>query len=131
MKKMMLLMGWMMGFDVLAQGVPGMDPQQMQALMLQAQQMQQCMQQVDQAELKLFEQKAQGVADKIKALCAAGKRDEAVAEGMAFAGEIKSNQSLQQIQQCAEPMKAMLPQLTQMAETYAEENGSSHPCDDQ
>jgi hypothetical protein len=130
MKKIVLVMGCVMGFDVMAQGLPGMDAQQMQALMMQAQQMQQCMQNIDKAVLEQFEQKAQSAADKIKSLCAAGDRDAALSEGMVFAKEVRTNPSLQQLQQCAEPMQAMLPQLTQMAKTYADENPSSHPCDD-
>lgn len=106
-----------------------MNEAQMQQMMQQAQQMQQCMANIDQAELEAFQQKAEEMDAEVKALCAAGKRDAAMARAMAFGKESMNSKVIQDMQKCGEGMKDMMPNLPRSAQPHDDESEPQHICD--
>ena len=73
---------------VFAQNFQNMTEQDMQRMMELAQKMQACMEQVDQAQLAQLEQRSKEFEAELKALCDAGKRDEAQKKAMAYGKEM-------------------------------------------
>jgi len=110
---------------VLAENMGEMDEQQM---MQQAQGMQTCMQNIDQAEMQAFEQRAQQMEAETQALCAGGKRDEAMQKAMAFGKEVSNNKAMQDMRKCGEGMENMMPKMA-IAESEGKENPGHHICD--
>ncbi|MDD1620494.1 MAG: hypothetical protein LUQ11_03350 [Methylococcaceae bacterium] len=112
-----------------AQNYGGMDEAAMQKMMEQAQGMQTCMENIDQAEMEAFQQRAEQMDADVKALCAAGKRDAANARAVSFGREAASSKVMQQMKKCGEGMQQMLPKT---ATTATEHSGASarHICDD-
>lgn len=108
----------------------GMSKAQMQQMMLQAQAMQTCMQNIDQTEMQAFEQRAKQMSADTKALCASGKRDEAMQRAMAFGKEISGNKAMQAMKKCGEGMKNMMPKIAAAAQTEEPEKSGLHVCDD-
>jgi ABC-type phosphate transport system auxiliary subunit len=113
-----------------AQNYGGMDEAAMQKMMQQAQGMQTCMENIDQAEMEAFQNSAEKMDADVKALCAAGKRDAAMARAMSFGREAASNKAMQQMRKCGEGMQNMMPKS---AVTAADNSGTParHICDDQ
>lgn len=113
---------------VLAENMGEMSEEQMQQMMQQAQGMQTCMQNIDQAEMQAFEQRAQQMQSETQALCASGKRDEAMQVAMDFGKEVSSNKAMQEMKKCGEGMKNMMPKI--IAQT-SEQQKAGHICDNQ
>lgn len=114
--------------SVFAENMGEMSEEQMQQMMQQAQGMQTCMQNIDQAEMQAFEQRAQQMQSETQALCASGKRDEAMQAAMAFGKEVASNKAMQEMKKCGEGMKNMMPKI--IAQT-SDQTKPSHICDSQ
>lgn len=112
-------------------GAPQMSQEQMQQMMQQMQGMQNCMQNIDQAALEALQQKGEQLNAEIKALCAAGQRDAAMAKAMAFGKETASNPVIKQMAQCGEGMKDMMPKLPGVARPGDKEGKPRHICDEQ
>jgi hypothetical protein len=121
------LMLWL-PLSVFAENMGGMSEEQMQQMMQQAQSMQTCMQNVDQAEMQAFEQRAQKMQSETQALCASGKRDEAMKVAMAFGKEVSGNKAMQEMKKCGEGMQNMMPKI--IAQT-SEQQKPGHICDSQ
>jgi mannitol-specific phosphotransferase system IIBC component len=114
---------------VLAQYPQNMNEMDVQKMMQQAQAMQACMQQVDQAALQKFQQRAMEVNEEIKSLCAAGKRDKAQKVAMNFGREAEKNQAVQEMKKCGELAKDMMP-MQMMPDTHEElDYSTQHVCD--
>ncbi|MCQ8129726.1 hypothetical protein [Methylomonas rivi] len=103
---------------------------QMQQMMQQAQSMQNCMANIDEAEMEAFQQKAEAMDAEVKALCAAGKRDAAMARAMAFGKETAQSSIMQDMKKCGEGMKNMMPMLPKTAQAPAEGGKPRHICDE-
>lgn len=110
-----------------AQNYQGMNEADMQKMMEQMQQMQSCMENVDQEQLKVLEQRTEQVEAAVKSLCANGKRDEAEEKAMAFGKEIATDPVINAMSECGEMAKGMMPQMTYMDQE--EENSDQHVCD--
>ena len=109
-------------------GMP-MNEAQMQQMMQQAQKMQQCMANIDQAELNAFQQRAEEMDAEVKALCAAGKRDAAMARAMAFGKETMNSKVMQDMKKCGEMMTQMMPNLPKSAQPQRDGGRPRHICD--
>ncbi|MGZ5001121.1 MAG: hypothetical protein ACXV7F_12555 [Methylomonas sp.] len=111
-----------------AQTYDGMDEAAMQQMMQQAEKMQTCMENIDQAEMDAFQRNAEQMQAEVDALCAAGKRDAANARAMKFGQEAASNKTMQQMKKCGEGMQGMLPKVAAAA---ADDAGRQprHICD--
>lgn len=112
-----------------AQNYGGMDEAAMQQMMQQAQGMQTCMENIDPAEMEAFQKSAEQMDAEVKTLCAAGKRDAAMARAMSFGREAASSNAMQQMKKCGEGMRNMMPKA---AVTATDNSGAParHICDD-
>ena len=133
MKKTVLASLLFLPAAVSAQNFGGMNmnPEQMQQMMQQMQSMQNCMANIDQAELDAFQQKAEAMDSEVKALCAAGKRDAAMARAMAFGKETVSSKVMQDMKKCGEGFKNMMPNLPKtLRDSTTDDSKPRHICDE-
>lgn len=131
MNKQLLISLLLIPFAVPAQNMGGMPTEaQMQQLMQQAQTMQNCMANIDEAEMAAFQQKAEAMDAEVKALCATGKRYAAMARAMAFGKETAQSSIMQDMKKCGEGMKNMLPMLPKTAQAPVEDGKPRHICDE-
>jgi hypothetical protein len=110
-------------------GGSGMSASDMQNMMQQAQQMQTCMQGVDQSRIEAFEQRARTVEAEVKSLCGSGKRDAAQQEAFAFAQDISNDPDVRTIIKCGEMMSGMLPKLPFTDQVNESDPSVVHVCD--
>lgn len=120
----------LVGLSFAAQAQQGMSEEQLRLMMQGAAQMQACFANVDQAELEAMGTQAEAVQQELKALCAAGERDQAQTRAVDFAREFADSETLNQMRECGDIARAMIPQVL----NYVEENvdnseGSTHVCD--
>ena len=73
------------------------------------QEMQSCMENIDQAKMQALEQRANQFEAKLKKMCAAGKQDEAQAMAISFGQEIANDATVQTLKKCSEMMSGMIP----------------------
>lgn len=99
----------LMPFAAAAQNMTGMDQADMQKFMQMMQEMQACMEKVDQAEMDALEKRSEEFNAEIEVLCARGKRDAAQKKAMAFGREMSANPVVQQIRKCTEKFADVLP----------------------
>ncbi len=118
-------------FCVSAQNFPpmNMDPQQMQAMMQKAQQVQECMSKISEEEMRAVQEKMQKMQNEVDALCQAGKRDEAMEKAMDMAKEISQDPTLKQMKKCGEIMKGVIPPLPEIANLREDGKPKRHVCD--
>lgn len=113
----------------IAQNYQGMSESDMQNMMQQMQEMQTCMQDIDQSRMKAFEQQASKLESEVNSLCANGKRDAAQQKAMAFAQEMNSNPDFQKMRGCGEKMRGMMPTMPYMDQHKASDKDGGHVCD--
>jgi hypothetical protein len=130
MKQAVVLFMLLLPLSVFAENRGGMSEAQMQQMMQQAQGMQTCMQNIDQAEMQAFEQRAKQMSAETQALCASGKRDEAMQKAMAFGKEVSSNKAMQEMKKCGEGMKNMIPKMATVAQDDEHGKSGHHICDE-
>lgn len=110
-----------------AQNYPAIDQAGMQKMMMQMQEVQKCMESVDQAELQAMEERATQFSKELEALCAAGKRSQAQKQALAFSREFAAKPAIQHMRKCGEMMQGSLPG---MPTTFDEEEiANNHVCD--
>jgi hypothetical protein len=120
----------LVGLSFAAQAQQGMSEEQMRLLMQGAAQMQACFANVDQAELEAMGTQAEAVQGELKALCAAGERDQAQTRAVDFAREFADSETLKQMRECGDIARAMIPQvLNYVDENVDNSEGSTHVCD--
>lgn len=109
-----------------AQNIQGMNEADMQKMMQQMQQVQICMQNIDQSRLQVLEQRSQQMESEIRALCAEGRRDEAEQRAISFGREVSQDPDIQAMRACGEQMQGLLPELPF---SEPENSASRHVCD--
>jgi hypothetical protein len=110
-----------------AQSYQNMSPEEMQQMQQMMMEMQSCMANIDQAEMKALEQRANQFEVELKQLCAAGKRDEAQATAISFGQEMVSDPTVQDLRKCSEMMSGVMP-----VQPYMEPDkylSADHICD--
>lgn len=114
-----------------AQKYPGMNEADMQQMMQVMQEMQACMEKIDQAELEALQQRSDEFDAEIKVLCDQGKRDEAEKKAIAYGKEMMNNPVVQQMQKCGEMAEGMMPpgQMGTMEDKYDYSEDEGHVCD--
>ncbi len=119
-------------FTTLCIAGPGMSEEQMQQMMQQAQAAQACFEKIDQSKFKELETKGKQMESEIKALCTAGKRDEAEKTAIKYGMEMNNDPALQEMKKCGEMMQGMMGQMESFMPSIPEvnENDDSHLCDD-
>lgn len=112
-------------------GPPGfaqsIDQAQMQQMMENAQKMQACMSEVDQSAMEAMARDAQAFQEKIEALCAAGKRKQAMSDAIAYGKQINASPDMKKMRKCSKYMQGMMPDIPALDPTT---EGGSHICDD-
>ena len=115
-----------------AQNYQNMSEEDMQKMMQQAQKMQSCMQNIDQAKLKAIDQRSSQILAKIDSLCASGKRDEAQQTAISYGKEMAKDPTMQAMRKCSEMMsgemmQGMMPKTPLM--DLDKDLSSRHVCD--
>lgn len=105
----------------------GMDPAQMQLMMENAQKMQACMSEVDQSAMEAMARDAQAFQQKIKALCAAGKRDQAMSDAISYGQQVNASPEMQKMQACRKYMEGMMPKIPVLDSPTTD---GAHICDE-
>lgn len=123
----LLLLFPMVSFSQGIQDLQGMNEDDMQMMMQQMQKMGECMQDIDEAELKSLEQRSRDFEAELKSLCKAGKRAEAQKKAMAFGRQVSSDPTVKTMRRCGEMMKGAMPDMPSMEEY--EDDFDSHVCD--
>jgi predicted lipoprotein len=130
MKKIPLFLLLGLPLTSFAQQPPGFSQDQMAKLMQQAQEMQSCVQNIDQAAMQAFEERAKKMGAEMKALCAAGKRDAAIEKAMEFGRETAQNPALAEVQKCGEGMRQIMPSfMPEISKNHNDAPSKQHPCD--
>ena len=129
MKNSMLLVILFVPLTVFAQDFSGFDSPQMQGMMQRAQEMQACMKNIDQTEMKALEQQGKQMQAEVKKLCVAGKRDQAQNVAIAFSQKVLKSSAMQEMKKCGEKMVEMMSELSQFAKDYTNDNSDGHICD--
>lgn len=88
-----------------------LNPDQMQQLMQQAQQMQACMSRIDQQAMAAMTEKAQAVEAKINSLCKANKRGEALNIAIEFGRTMADDENIKMARECGEMARAIMPEI--------------------
>jgi hypothetical protein len=111
-----------------AQSYHGMDEAEMQKLLQDMEKnLGSCMENVDEEKMKEFEQRSQEFEKEVKALCAAGKRDEAEKKAVAYGKEMEDDPTMKQIEKCSKMMDSMLSKMDYNLKDADIED--SHVCD--
>lgn len=105
----------------------GMSEEQMQQMMKHAEEMQQCLGQVDQGAMKQLEAKSRKMQAEVKALCDAGKRDQAQSAAVQYGKDIANSGAMRELMKCGEMAKQMMGQMSIMSPEQLENTG--HVCD--
>jgi hypothetical protein len=116
----------------LAHAQPGMSDQQMQQMMLQAQEAQKCFSELDQSKFQELETKGKKMEAEIKELCAAGKRDEAMSRVMKFSKQMQNDPEMKALRKCGELMQGAMAGMPQpyMPPDMDDQEEGGHVCDD-
>lgn len=104
----------------LAQQPPGLDPAQMQQmqemmkqfqdpaamkkLQEQAEAASRCMEDIDEKKIRALQTRTEAVAKEIDALCAAGKKDEALKKGLSLSRELQNDESVKKVAACSQQL---------------------------
>ena len=103
---------------------------QMQQMMQQMQAMQTCMQGIDRSQLLAFTEKAKQMGQEVKALCAAGKRDEAMRRAMSMGQQFANDPALQKAQGCgADLVKQLSAHAQGVTDPANPAHERKHVCD--
>lgn len=115
-----------------AQNHPGMNEADLQNMMQRMQQMQECMEKIDPAEMKALEQRGDEFEAELNTLCAQGKRDEAQKKAIAYGKEMMENPAIKQMKECGELTRGMLPpdQQESFDSDFDFDFSKRHVCDE-
>lgn len=129
MKKLILLSVLLIPGTVFAENNGGFDQQQMQALMQKAQEMQECMNNVDRSEIQALEVRGKQLELEVKKMCASGQRAEAQSKAIAFTKEFANSSSMKEIKKCGEMAKEVMSQFPKISQSSEDGGTESHICD--
>lgn len=109
-----------------------MSQQDMQNMMVQVQEVQACMQTIDQNELNKLQEESKKIEAEVKSLCDNSKRDEAQDKAMAYSKEVINSAAMATMRKCTEnlsgALKGMMPDLS--PEKIAKDFSDKHVCDE-
>ena len=127
MKISVIILLLLMPVVTVAQNSHNMSEEDIQKMMQQAQKMQSCMQNIDQAKLKAIDQRSSQIMANLDSLCASGKRDEAQEKAISYGKEMAKDPTMQAMRKCGEMMKGMMPKTPLM--DLDKDLSSQHVCD--
>lgn len=107
--------------------MPNMQGKNMQQMIQQMQKMQKCLLQVDENQLRQYEQEIAMLDAEIRSLCQQGNRDLAQQKALAFGKRFSESESFKIIQACTKDMQAngFMPTMPQFDNLEGR-----HVCDD-
>lgn len=113
-----------------AENMSSMENVHMQQMIQQMNEMQRCLQQIDEIELQKNQENMSRLENKLRALCSDGKRDEAQTEALKFSREMQDSKIFKQIQSCTQEMQqqGFMPKLPTL-EIDDQGNSQTHICD--
>ncbi len=123
MKISAVILSLLMPAVTVAQNYPGMS----EADMRKIQEMQSCMEKVDQNQFKTIERRQYQFEAEVKSLCDNGKRDEAQKKAILFAKEIAKNPAIVAMSKCGEIAKDIMPDMPFM--DLEDDASGPHVCD--
>lgn len=127
MKTLVIILFLLVPVLTVAQNYQGMSEAEMQKMMQQMQEMQACMENVDQEKMKRLEQQSRQFDADLKSLCAKGQRDEAQQKALSYSKEILNDPTLLTLKKCGEMMKDTMPNLP--FTDYEDDPSGGHVCD--
>ena len=127
MKQLLTTAALLLTMPAFAQAPQGVSEQDMQTIMLQMQEMQECMANIDTTELKALEQRSKQLESEVKSLCSAGKRADAQDKAVDFSQEILASSAMQTMKKCTENIANTMPGLN--VPDMAEQLKEKHVCD--
>lgn len=132
MKLIMTMVLFLGSTLAVAQNYQGMSEADMQRMMQQAQKMQACMQNVDQAKLQALSNESKQVQAEIKALCTDGKRSKAEKRAYSYAQEINKNPDIAAMRECSKMMQGVMPDMgfVDKAGKDSDNEAAGHICDE-
>jgi hypothetical protein len=110
----------------------------MAALQQAMEEMQRCMADVDQGALQRMAEETQAFTDELRSLCAAGRRDRAQEQALAYALRMRDDPDLRKMRTCSErmreamegtPMMGMMPAPPDLDYPTQDEIETRHVCD--
>ena len=108
-----------------------MNEGQMREMMQNAQKMQECMADIDQSAMEDLAARGKKVEAEVKALCKAGKRDEAQNRAMAYGREVNASKEMQAMKKCGNMAQQMMKNSPWISNEDEKISGGSHICDRQ
>ena len=101
-------------------------------MMKQAEAVEECFSKIDPSTFERFAARGREMEKELEALCAAGKRDEAMSAAMKYGKEFSASQDLQEMRKCSELIQGMMANMpkTYMPPEIDEDGSNSHICDD-
>jgi hypothetical protein len=105
----------------------GMNEADMQKMMQQMEQVQNCMEKVDREQLMALERRSRQIKAEIDSLCASGKRDQAQNKAIAFGKEVAQDDTMKTLRECGEIMQDKSPKLTFTG--LDKDSSTQHICD--
>lgn len=115
-----------------AQNYPDMSNMGMgQIDMQKIQEMQKCLESVDQAQLQALEQQQNKFDAEIDSLCSSGKRDQAQQKAVAYAKKLMDNPAIKALLKCGDIAKEMMPDMPflDLEKDINESIENEHVCD--
>lgn len=87
-----------------------------------------CMQSIDQTRMDALKKKSEKIETEVTALCKAGKRAQAQNKAIAYGKQVLEDPTMQEVMTCMEPLKGMM-KSTPMMPFDVSEGASKHVCD--
>lgn len=112
-----------------AQNHPTVNQSDMKKMMQVMQKVQACMEELDQAELDALQRSSEQAMQKIDALCAQGKRDQAQDRAYDYAQKMSSDPTVQQLRRCGEMADGAIPMDIIPRTLEKEDYAGRHVCD--
>ena len=117
--------------QVAAQNPQGMSEEQLRQMMQGASAMAACFQSIDTSRLEAMAEEGQQMEQELKSLCAAGERDKAQGEAMAFAMKMAASPEMEQLSKCGEMAQGMMANMPDFSDYLEDEAGEPrHVCDE-
>ena len=126
-KKAILISSLLISTHSFAEIPQSMDQNSMKLLMEKMEKIQQCMEKVDQSELKKLEARANQFRTEVKSMCDSSQRDAAQKKAIAFSKEMMESPTVKTLKGCAEEMGDFVSKIT--VPDYADMDSNLHICD--
>ncbi|MCR9095159.1 MAG: hypothetical protein NXI30_13145 [bacterium] len=106
------------------------DPAAMERMQREAEAAQACFAKISEAELKALEKKGKQAGDEIDALCAAGKKKEALAKAIELSREMQNDPTIKQLRECSKGMTETQKMMRNMPWAQVPGVDDEEPTDD-